>query len=235
MNATNITSYINGQGQISLSGLDNTTPNDDEWYGVTVPSSTTGQMKISVQTANLSSLAPELMIYNSSYSLITSASSTSTAGVTISATLSVTSGQKYYFKVLTAGSGTVGTVGAYGLLVNFGSQSQSPVAPPDTVVTQQPDGGGGTINNARLAGAAGDVGASATGTTGDRQGHGKDLAAREQAVRIKIGGLTGLVDGMDASATRPHGGRALVLDQVRVSRKLDRLHRGPLGVHADPA
>jgi hypothetical protein len=230
LDATNITSYINGQSQISLSGLDNTTPNDAEWYAVTVPSSTTGHLTSSVQTANLSSLAPELMIYNSTFSLITSASSTSTAGVTISATLSVTSGQKYYFKVLSAGSGMVGTVGAYGLLVNFGSQSQSPVAPPNTVVTQQPDGGGGTINNARLAG---DVGASTTGATGDRQGHGKELADRKHEVRIKIGGLTGLVDGMDATATPPHGGRALVLDQVHVTRKLDRHHRGPLGVHGD--
>jgi hypothetical protein len=42
-------------------------------------------------------------------------------------------------------------VGAYGLEVNFGSQSQAPIQPPNTVVAQQPDQGGGEINNAITA------------------------------------------------------------------------------------
>ncbi len=146
LNATNITPYINSQSQIALASLDNTTPNDDEWYGVTVPSSTTGQMTVTVQSSNLSSLAPELMVYNSSFSLIASVSAPNTYGATISETLGVRAGQKYYFKVLAASS--VAPVGAYGLLVNFGSQSQSPIPPPNTVVGQQPDEGGGVTNNA---------------------------------------------------------------------------------------
>ena len=32
-----------------------------------------------------------------------------------------------------------GGLGGYGLLVNFGSQAQSPIPPPNTVVAQQPD------------------------------------------------------------------------------------------------
>ena len=89
LTATNITSDINAQSQVSLSGLDNTTPTDDEWYVVTVPSTTTGQMTVSVQTANLSSLAPEVMVYSSTLGLLAGASSTSEAGVTVSTTLNV--------------------------------------------------------------------------------------------------------------------------------------------------
>ncbi len=70
LTATNLTSYINSQAQVALAGLDNTTPTDDEWYSVTVPSSTTGQMTVSVQSSNLSSLAPGLMVYNSTLSLV---------------------------------------------------------------------------------------------------------------------------------------------------------------------
>ena len=43
--------------------------------------------------------------------------------------------------------GRAGPVGGYGLLLNFGSQSQSPIPPPNTVVAQQPDQGGGTEND----------------------------------------------------------------------------------------
>jgi hypothetical protein len=38
------------------------------------------------------------------------------------------------------------------LLVNFGSQSQSPIPPPNTLVPGQPDEGGGSINNAEVSG-----------------------------------------------------------------------------------
>ncbi len=37
LTATNITSDINGQSQISLGGLDNTTPTDAEWYASRFP------------------------------------------------------------------------------------------------------------------------------------------------------------------------------------------------------
>ena len=148
--ATNITSDINSVSQIAIPSLDNTTPTDDEWYVVTVPTSTTGQMTVSVQSSNLSSFAPDLIVYNSSLGQLSNTSSQSTGGVTVSTTLNVTSGQKYYFKVLAAGSGTVGTVGSYGLLVNFGSQTQSPIPPPNTVVPQQPNQGGGVTNNTSM-------------------------------------------------------------------------------------
>jgi len=143
--ATNITSYISN-AQIAIPSLDNTTVGDAEWYYVTVPSSTTGTMDVKVQSSNLSSLAPKLQVYSSSMSLVGQVSAANTFGATISYSTSVTSGQSYYIKILAAG--TAGPIGGYGLLVNFGSQSQSPIPPPDTVVASEPDqGGGGTVAN----------------------------------------------------------------------------------------
>jgi hypothetical protein len=138
--ATNITSYISN-AQISIPSLDNTTVSDAEWYSVTVPSTTTGTMKVTVQSSNLSSFAPKLQIYTSAMSLVGTVSAANTFGATISLSTSVTSGQSYLIKVLP--SGGAGAVGGYGLLVNFGSQTQSPIQPPNTVVASQPDQGGG--------------------------------------------------------------------------------------------
>ena len=111
-----------------------------------MPSSTTGTMTVTVQSSNLSSLAPKFLVYNSSLGLVNQASAINTFGATISTTASVTAGQSYYIKVLAAGG--PGPIGAYGLLVNFGSQSQSPIPPPNTVVASQPDQGGGLVNDA---------------------------------------------------------------------------------------
>jgi hypothetical protein len=143
MNATNINSFIINT-QIAIPSLDITTPGDSEWYFVNVPSSTTGTMSVSVQSSNLSSLSPKLQVYNSSLGLVGQASAPSSMGATVTVGASVQAGQAYYLKVLTAGG--PGPIGGYGLLVNFGSQSQPPIPPPNTVVPQQPDQGGGTIN-----------------------------------------------------------------------------------------
>lgn len=143
--AANINSYINSNAQIAISGLDITTGGQAEWFFVNVPSTTTGTMKVTVQSSNLSSLAPSLQLYSSSYSLISQTSAPNTFGATISLSTSVSSGQGYYVKVTDAGG--AGPVGAYGLELNFGSQTQSPIAPPNTVVAQQPDQGGGTEND----------------------------------------------------------------------------------------
>ena len=149
---TNINSYITGNAQIAIPSLDITTAGQSEWFFVNVPSTTTGTMTVTVQSSNLSSLAPSLQIYNSSRSLLGQASAPNTFGATISLSTSVSSGQGYYVKVTDAGG--PGPIGGYGLLLNFGSQTQSPIPPPNTVVAQQPDGGSGTINNSVVAGAS---------------------------------------------------------------------------------
>lgn len=62
--AYNLSSMINGQGQLALANQSILGPgNQLVWY-VTVPSSTSGTMTVSVQATNLSSLAPRLSIYN---------------------------------------------------------------------------------------------------------------------------------------------------------------------------
>ena len=116
-----------------------------EWFYVNVPTTTTGTMSVTVQSSNLSSLSPKLQVYNSSLSLDGAPLHSGSMGATITVSLSVQPGQGYYFKVLAAGG--PGAIGGYGLLVNFGSQSQPPIPPPNTVVAQQPDKGGGTAND----------------------------------------------------------------------------------------
>ena len=62
----------------------------------------------------------------------------------------VTAGQTYYIKALDDTTGP-GAIGSFGLAINFGSQTLSPVAPPNTVVASQPDQGGGTELDAIVA------------------------------------------------------------------------------------
>jgi hypothetical protein len=137
LNATNINSYIGTNAQIAIPGLDITTGGDSEWFYVNVPSSTTGTMNVTVQSSNLSSLSPKFQIYNSSLVSLGSETAADSLGATINWSTSVKAGQGYYIKVLAAGG--PGPIGGYGLLVNFGNQSQSPIPPPNTVVAQQPN------------------------------------------------------------------------------------------------
>jgi hypothetical protein len=160
LTATNLNSSITSAAQVSLGGLDITTASQSEWFTATVPSTTTGMMTVTVQSSNLSSLAPKLAVYNSSLGLVGTVSAPNTLGATISLTVpSVQAGQQYYYKVFQAGG--PGPIGGYGLLVNFGNQSQAPIPPPNTVVAQQPDLGGGITNNVVVAGAGAITGAGA--------------------------------------------------------------------------
>ncbi len=146
MTAANISSNVGSNGQAAISGLDITTAGQSEWFYVTVPSTTTGKMTVTVQSTNLSSLSPKLQVYTSSLGLVGTAGTVASMGATISVSTTVSSGQGYYIKVLAAGG--PGAMGSYGLLVNLGSQSQSPISPPNTVVAQQPDRGSGSLTNA---------------------------------------------------------------------------------------
>ena len=136
--ATNINSYIGGNAQIAIPGLDITTTGDSEWFYVNVPSTTTGTMTVTVQSSNLSSLSPSL----AGLQLVAEPGRAGfgaelDGGDDQRDRTSVSTGQGYYIKVLAAGG--YGPIGGYGLLVNFGSQTQSPIPPPNTVVAQQPD------------------------------------------------------------------------------------------------
>jgi hypothetical protein len=135
--ALNITPDINGNGQIALANLDICTNVDVDWYEVTVPASTTGQMVVTMQSSGLSSLIPKVTVYNGNLQGAVLATG-SNYGDTVSVTISgVTPGQTWYIKAMAAASGA-GDIGSYGLLVNFGSSPQAAIAPPSTVVAAQP-------------------------------------------------------------------------------------------------
>ena len=142
--ATNINSYVNN-GQIAIPGLDITTSGDSEWFYVNVPSDTTGTMSVTVQSSNLSMLSPKVQVYNSSLSSVGQAGTTASLSATATVSTKVEAGQEYYIKVLAAGG--PGPIGGYGLLVNFTSQSQAPIPPPNTMVASQPSTSSGSTSN----------------------------------------------------------------------------------------
>ncbi len=145
MTATNINSYIDGNGQIAIPNLANTTGGTSEWYSVTVPASNSGTMSVTVQSITRSSFAPTMYIFNSSLGTVATAATPTNYGSELSLAVPVSAGQKYYVKVLATGS--YGQVGAYGLLLNFGSVSQPMIPPPNTLVPQQPSTGGGASSD----------------------------------------------------------------------------------------
>jgi hypothetical protein len=141
MTASDLTPYIDSKGQINLPYLDRSTTNDSDWYFVRVPASTNGTMKITVQSTNLSLLAPGLVVMDTSLYGLAAISSTN-YGATLSVIgYGVSPGEGYYFRISSPVNGA-GGVGRYGLQLNFGSQAQPPFAPPNTTVYEQPDSGG---------------------------------------------------------------------------------------------
>jgi hypothetical protein len=205
LTAANLNSYITSADQISLGGLDITTPSQSEWFTANVPSNTSGTMTVTVQSSNLSSLAPKLAVYNSSLALVGVVSAPNTLGATITLTDSnVQAGQQYYFKVLQAGG--PGPIGGYGLLVNFGGQSQSPIPPPNTVVGSQPDAGGGVTTNALLGGAGSGNGSAKLVSIGSLQAWA--LAFTPSASVVLNGGGTTIL-GNGGGAQPASGGGVL--------------------------
>jgi hypothetical protein len=143
-NATVITSGIDSSGQIAIPSLDITSMGQSEWFYVTVPPTTTGTMVTTMQSSNLSTLSPKLTVFSSALKTLGTVSSTA-FGDTVSFSLTgVQPGQCYYIR--TNGMAGGATIGGYGLEVNFGSHPQPPIAPPNTVVAQAPDLGGGSQN-----------------------------------------------------------------------------------------
>jgi hypothetical protein len=174
-------------------------------------------MTVTVQSSNLSSFSPKFLVYTSSLSLVNQASAPNSFGATITTTASVTAGQSYYIKVLSAGG--PGSVGGYGLLVNFGNQAQAPIPPPNTVVASQPDLGGGTVND----GSPGNHGNHGGDNQGDRQ-------AAADASWIIQGSLTGWGDQLGVSTSVRPQSAALGDAPVGNPALLSGAPLGPIGV-----
>jgi hypothetical protein len=164
-NAVNVTSYIDANGQVAIGNLDITTGSQAEWFYVTVPSSTTGTMVATIQSSALSSLNPRVTVFTSSLKPLGMVGS-SNYGDTVSFSIGgVVPGQGYYIRASNNGGSSSG---GFGLELNFGSMPQPPIPPPNTVVPQQPDRGGGGISSPiQLPPQASD-----TATTAINQAHG---------------------------------------------------------------
>jgi hypothetical protein len=101
-------------------------------------------MVVSMQTNNLSSLSPRVTVFDASGHGLAQAVNSNMYGSTATVTISnVSPGQVYYIRLISGNTGP-GSVGAYGLLVNFGSQAQAPIPGLVTVVPEQQDQGGGS-------------------------------------------------------------------------------------------
>jgi hypothetical protein len=139
MNSANLNSYISSNGQVAIPSLDMTNGTQSEWFSVTVPSTTSGTFVATMQSTNLSSLSPELFVYTGGLKLLGSASSAS-LGATVSISIpGVQAGQTYL--VCAKGNSAGSLTGGFGLQLNFGSAYQPPIAPPNTIVPQQPNQG----------------------------------------------------------------------------------------------
>jgi hypothetical protein len=139
--ATNINGLINGALQARIADLNIATGSDSDWYFVTAPAGGTGTVTVSMQSTALSSLGPRVQIYNASMQGLAQASSNAW-GATVTVSASVTPGAGYYIRTMASGGGA--TAGAYGLIVNFGTEPAAPIEPPVTIVPEQPDQGGGS-------------------------------------------------------------------------------------------
>jgi hypothetical protein len=149
-NAADITSQLGSNGQATLTNLDIVGSSTANWFKVTVPSSTTGNFTVTMQSTNLSELSPRVQVYNAAGTSLGYSTAPNTYGSTVSLTLTgVTAGTTYYVKAMAANSGATGA-GDYGLQLNFGSGSMSAITPPSTQVANQADVGGGSLNELAL-------------------------------------------------------------------------------------
>jgi hypothetical protein len=198
--ATNLTSSITNN-QIAVSGLSLSGPSDVSWWTVTVPATTTGTAVISMQSTNLSSLSPKLVVSKgtTTLTLLGQAALPNVYGGTATVTLSgVTPGEVLTFR--TSAASSPGAYGSYGILVNFGSGSQAPIKAPNTFVAWAPSQGGGSSadtappsNPSLLGGLLGFLGGVVSGV----------LTAILPPGLIHIGNFSGYGDTLTTTTLRP--------------------------------
>lgn len=152
--AVNISGWIDSNKRVTLSNLDITSNQDEDWFYVQAPSNTSGEMIITMQSKDLSSLSPRFMVYNSALQLVAwtvAPGASSTFGATVSLKFTgVPAGTGLYIRALgwNGSNSGVNGIGAYALRADFsgGPIPSSIVSPPNTTVLEQPDQGGGFIN-----------------------------------------------------------------------------------------
>jgi hypothetical protein len=128
--AANINSYINQASQNALvPNMDITAAGQADFYTVNVPAGTTSTMKVQVQTAGLSLMAPKLTVYNANDAQVAYVSGTGQYGTTLSLSVSVTAGAQYFIKVQGADNTSMGT-GRYSLGLSFNGTTPPAEAAP---------------------------------------------------------------------------------------------------------
>jgi hypothetical protein len=140
--APDITAGLNSQLQASIGNTSVQNSSQTEWFKLTVPATTSGTMKVTMQSTNLSLLSPGVEILNSSLQGVVYNSAPGAYGATVTDTISVSPGQVYYIATGAASGGPT-SAGAYGLLINLGTGSMSPIAPPNTTAVDTAGTGGG--------------------------------------------------------------------------------------------
>jgi len=143
--AIDLTPLMDPQGRVVYGDGAITSLSNFEWYKVRVPDdNTTGTMTITMQSTGLSSLSPRLTVLSSPSIVYGQLTASNIYGATVTLTVNgVSPGQYYYIRAAAAQNGP-GSNGAFGLLINAGTSSISPVPPPPTAVGAVPDQGGGT-------------------------------------------------------------------------------------------
>ncbi|WP_165075121.1 matrixin family metalloprotease [Paludisphaera rhizosphaerae] len=152
-NAKSLDKYRTSLNQITQTDLDITTSTMTEWFWVTIPQTNIGSFTVTAQSKNLSLLAPQVMVFDSSLNYL-GVDSGAALGTGSTATLSVggvTAGQGFFIRVASAGGDSGGT-GAYALQINFGTSKMALVAPPNTAIAAQSSQGGGITQMTTSAG-----------------------------------------------------------------------------------
>ena len=135
----NTTSYISSNGQIAIPNLRITTASRAEWFSVTVPASTTGTMVVTDQSATQ---------HAESLALAVQARPETSNSDRLGQLHGLRSNGELFAGRCAGrtdlpdpalGNAAGNPTGGFGLEVNFGSATQPPIAPPNTVVLQQPD------------------------------------------------------------------------------------------------
>lgn len=124
---------INGTTKTALvTGADITTTSDADYYKFVVPTGSAGTLKINVQSAGLSLLAPKVYLYNAIFGPVGFANGTGQYGTTLTINYSPISAlQVYYVKVVGADTSVFGT-GKYAVTINTGAGADPTVPMPNT-------------------------------------------------------------------------------------------------------